>query len=128
MALARIKYGLQEKLFLGNLKAKRDWGFAGDYVEAMWMMLNQDEPRDYVVATGVSHSVRDLVEAAFSAADLDWEKFIEIDPKLIRPAEVDTLVGDRTKAETELGWKPKVSFEQLMEMMVRADMTRHGVN
>ncbi len=126
-AVARIVAGKMDRLKMGNLDAHRDWGFAGDYVEAMWMMLQGDEPRDYVVATGVSHSVRDLVSAAFSAADLDWERYVEIDPKLIRPAEVDTLVGDPTKARAELGWTPKISFDELMEMMVRSDMRRHGV-
>jgi GDPmannose 4,6-dehydratase len=126
-AVGRIVAGKMDRLKMGNLDARRDWGFAGDYVEAMWMMLQQDEPRDYVVATGVSHCVRDLLSAAFAAADLDWENYVEIDPKLIRPAEVDTLVGDPTKATAELGWTPKVSFEELMEMMVRADMQRHGV-
>ncbi len=125
--VARIKAGKMEHINMGNLDARRDWGFAGDYVEAMWMMLQQDEPRDFVVSTGVSHSVRDLLDAAFSAAGMKWEDYVRIDPKLIRPAEVDTLIGDATKAERELGWTPKVSFEELMEMMVQADMKRHGV-
>ena len=126
--VARIKAGKQDRLKMGNLDAHRDWGFAGDYVEAMWMMLQQDQPRDYVVATGVSHSVRDLLAAAFAAADMDWQNYVEIDPALIRPAEVDTLVGDPSRAHRELGWRPKCTFEQLMEMMVRADMKRHGVD
>ncbi len=126
-SVARIKAGKMDKIPMGNLDARRDWGFAGDYVEAMWMMLQQDEPRDYVVATGQSHSVRELLDAAFSAADLSWEDYVEIDPKFYRPAEVDTLVGDPTKARTEMGWEPNVSFGQLMEMMVREDLTRHNV-
>jgi len=125
--VARIKAGKLDSLKMGNLDARRDWGFAGDYVEAMWMMLQQDAPRDYVVATGVSRSVRDLLEAAFAAADLDWREHVESDPALIRPAEVDTLVGDPSRAEAELGWQPKVSFEQLMELMVKSDLARHGV-
>ena len=126
--VARIKAGKLDRLKMGNLDAKRDWGYAGDYVEAMWQMLQQDAPRDYVVATGVSHSVRDLLAAAFAAADLEWEDYVEIDPALIRPAEVDTLVGDPTRSREELGWYPHVSFPELMEMMVRADMERHGIS
>src|SRR5689334_20084667 len=120
-AAARIKVGLQKQLFLGNLEAKRDWGFAGDYVEAMWMMLQQDKPDDYVVATGESHSVRECLEVAFGALDLDWKKFVEIDPRYFRPTEVDHLHGDPSKAKRVLGWKPKVSFKAVIEMMVRAD-------
>jgi len=120
-AAARIKHGLEKKLYLGNLDAKRDWGFAGDYVEAMWMMLQQDKPDDYVVATGESHSVRECLEVAFGALDLDWKKFVEIDPRYFRPTEVDHLHGDPGKAKRVLGWKPKVSFKALIEMMVRAD-------
>ncbi|MCG3134498.1 MAG: GDP-mannose 4,6-dehydratase [Planctomycetes bacterium] len=125
--VARIKAGKADRLKMGNMDARRDWGFAGDFVEAQWLMLQRDDPRDYVVATGTSHTVKDLVEMAFAAAGLDWQRYVEIDPKLIRPAEVDTLVGDAAKARTELGWKPRVSFPQLVEMMVRADLQRHGV-
>ena len=125
--VARIRAGKATKLAMGNLDARRDWGFALDYVEAMWLMLQQDKPTDYVVATGIQHSVRDLVEMAFGAAGLDWTKHVEMDPKFIRPAEVDLLVGDASKATRELGWKPKVPFAQLVEMMVRADLQRHGV-
>ncbi|MFL5308002.1 MAG: GDP-mannose 4,6-dehydratase [Polyangia bacterium] len=120
-AAARIRHGLDKKLYLGNLDAKRDWGFAGDYVEAMWMMLQQPKPDDYVVATGESHSVREVLEISFGALDLDWNKYVEIDPRYFRPTEVDHLHGDPGKAQRVLGWKPKVSFKQLIEMMVRAD-------
>ena len=120
--VARIKCGLAPKLFIGNLEAERDWGFAGDYVQAMWMMLQQAEPQDFVIATGKKHSVRKLVETAFAAAGLRWQEYVEIDPKLIRPAEVDCLCGDATKALQQLGWRPTVSFEQLIEMMVAADL------
>ncbi|ASV76983.1 GDP-mannose 4,6-dehydratase [Thermogutta terrifontis] len=123
-AVARIKLGLQEKLYLGNLDAMRDWGFAGDYVEAMWLMLQQPQPDDYVVATGEKHSVRELVELAFDYVGLDWKRYVEIDPRLIRPAEVFTLRGDATKARTVLGWKPKVTFPELVRMMVDADLER----
>jgi GDPmannose 4,6-dehydratase len=109
---------------MGNLDAQRDWGFAGDYVRAMWMMLQHDKPQDYVIATGVSHSVRELVEIAFSRAGLDWQKYVRTDPALIRPAEVDHLLGDATKARTELGWRPQINFKQLVEMMVDADLER----
>ncbi len=123
--VARIKLGLQEKLLLGNLDAQRDWGFAGDYVEAMWLMLQQDQPDDYVIATGQAHSVRDFVAAAFAAAGLDdWQRYVAIDPKLFRPAEVDHLIGDASKAKRKLGWQPHVTFEGLVEMMVRADLER----
>jgi GDPmannose 4,6-dehydratase len=122
--VARIKLGLATELKLGNLEARRDWGFAGDYVRAMWMMLQQPGPDDYVVATGVSHSVRDLVEVAFRHVGLDWRDHVEEDPALIRPAEVDLLVGDATKARTILGWEPQVSFEQLVATMVDADVER----
>jgi GDPmannose 4,6-dehydratase len=118
---ARIKHGLEQKLFLGNLDAKRDWGFAGDYVEAMWMMLQQDQPDDYVIATGESHSVRELLDVAFGVLELDWKKHVEIDPRYFRPTEVDHLHGDSSKARAKLGWKPKVGFRELVEMMVRAD-------
>jgi GDPmannose 4,6-dehydratase len=122
--VARIKLGLQQELRLGNLDAKRDWGFAGDYVKAMWLMLQQEQPDDYVVATGVTHSVHELVEAAFAVVDLDWKKYVVLDPALVRPAEVDLLVGDASKARQKLGWKPEVDFHGLVRMMVRADLER----
>lgn len=121
---ARIKFGLQDKLKLGNLEAKRDWGFAGDYVRAMWSMLQRDEPDDFVIATGQQHSVRELVELAFGRVGLDPTRHIEIDPALIRPAEVNTLRGDASKARDELGWEPTVTFQQCIEMMVDADLKR----
>jgi GDPmannose 4,6-dehydratase len=121
-AAARIKMGLQDKLFLGNLEAKRDWGFAGDYVEAMWLMLQQEKPDDFVIATGETHSVREFVEKVFSSLDLDWQKFVAIDPRYFRPTEVDVLLGDPSRAVTALGWKPKVGFEELIRLMVDADM------
>ena len=120
--VARIKCGLANKLRMGNLEAKRDWGFAGDYVRAMWLMLQQPEPEDFVIATGVSHGVKDVVETAFSAVDLDWREHIEIDTKFLRPAEVDHLLGDATKAHQKLGWQPQVSFHELIRMMVKADL------
>jgi len=120
--VARIRHGLAREIRLGNLEAKRDWGFAGDYVEAMWLMLQQPEPADYVIATGVTHSVRELVELAFSIAGLRWEDYVIVDPALVRPAEVDHLRGDWTKAREHLGWRPKVNFEELVRMMVEADM------
>jgi GDPmannose 4,6-dehydratase len=120
-AATRIKEGLQDKLYLGNLDARRDWGFAGDYVEAMWLMMQQEKPDDYVVATGETRSVREFVEAVFSLLDLDWRKHVEIDARYYRPAEVDLLLGDASKANRVLGWKPKVSFERLVEMMVEHD-------
>jgi GDPmannose 4,6-dehydratase len=123
--VARIKLGLSDHLSLGNLDAHRDWGFAGDYVRAMWQMLQQDQPDDYVIASGQSHSVRQLVETAFGHAGLDWQKYVRIDPALLRPAEVDHLIGDASKARRVLGWKPSVSFEQLLGMMVDADLARH---
>jgi GDPmannose 4,6-dehydratase len=122
--VARIKLGLASELKLGNLDAKRDWGFAGDYVRAMWLMLQQNRPDDYVVATGETHTVRKLVELAFSAVGLDWQKYVKIDPALVRPAEVDLLIGDPSKAQRVLGWKPEVSFAQLVERMVKADLAR----
>ncbi len=122
--VARIKLGLATSLSLGNLDAHRDWGFAGDYVRAMWMMLQQDRPDDYVIATGESHSVRELVEVAFGRVGLDWNKHVKLDPKLIRPAEVDHLVGDASKARKVLGWKPDVDFRRLIHMMVDADLER----
>jgi GDPmannose 4,6-dehydratase len=121
---ARIKLGLAKELRLGNLDAQRDWGFAGDYVRAMWQMLQHDEPLDYVVATGREHSVRDFVEAAFAHAGLDPEKHVVVDQRFVRPAEVDHLVGDSSRARKELGWEPKVSFRELVEMMVDADLER----
>ena len=122
--VARIKLGLADSVSIGNLNAHRDWGFAGDYVRAMWLMLQQDRPDDYVIATGISHSVRDLVHIAFAHVGLDWEKHVRIDPNLLRPAEVDHLLGDPSKARTELGWFPTVDFRQLVEMMVDADLQR----
>src|SRR5437868_3125994 len=122
--VAAIKLGLTDHLFLGNLEACRDWGFAGDYVRAMWMMLQQDEADDYVIATGVSHSVRTLVEMAFGHAGLDWQRYVRIDPSLKRPAEVDHLIGDFGKGRKKLGWSPSVTFEQLIAMMVDADLAR----
>lgn len=126
--VARIKLGLAKELRMGNLDAKRDWGFAGDYVEAMWLMLQQDKPSDYVIATGVTHSVEELVETAFKAVDLNWKDYVVTDPAFIRPAEVDLLIGDCTKAKKELGWQPKVDFKGLVEMMVEADLKRLKVN
>ncbi len=120
--VARIKLGLSDHLPLGNLDACRDWGFAGDYVRAMWMMLQQDQADDYVIATGVSHSVRQLVETAFGHVGLDWQKYVRIDPAFLRPAEVDHLIGDASKAKRVLGWEPSVSFEALVAMMVDADI------
>jgi GDPmannose 4,6-dehydratase len=122
-AVARIKLGLQDHLALGNLDSKRDWGYAGDYVEAMWMMMQQPEPDDYVVATGETYEVREFVQRAFAAAGIDdWEPYVKLDPRFLRPAEVDLLVGDATKAETKLGWRRKVSFQQLVEKMVAHDL------
>jgi GDPmannose 4,6-dehydratase len=122
--VARIKLGLAEELRLGNLDAKRDWGFAGDYVEAMWLMLQQDEPSEFVVATGIEHSVRDFIEAAFEHVGLDADRHVVVDPSLLRPAEVDRLVGDASRARDLLGWEPSVSFQELVEMMVDADLAR----
>jgi GDPmannose 4,6-dehydratase len=121
-AATRITLGLQDHLYLGNLDAERDWGYAGDYVEAMWLMLQQDDPDDYVVATGERRSVRQFVEAAFGLLDLDWEQHVRIDERYLRPAEVERLQGDASKARARLGWEPKVSFEQLVEMMVTSDL------
>jgi GDPmannose 4,6-dehydratase len=123
-AVGRIKVGLQAKLYLGNLDAKRDWGFAGDHVEAMWRMLQQDAPDDYVIATNEAHSVREFVEAAFGRVDLDWHEYVTIDPRYYRPAEVDHLLGDASKARRQLGWAPSVSFADLVEMMVDHDLAR----
>jgi len=121
-AATRIKEGLQDKLFLGNLDAKRDWGFAGDYVEAMWLMLQQEEPQDFVIATGETHSVREFLDEVFGILDLDWHKHVAIDERYFRPAEVDLLLGDASKARKKLGWKPKVTFKALARMMTEADM------
>jgi len=121
-AATRIKLGLQEKLYLGNLEAKRDWGFAGDYVETMWLMLQQDKADDYVIATGETHSVCEFAQKAFEKLGLDYEKYIAIDERYFRPTEADVLLGDSTKAQKELGWKPKVGFDELIDMMVEADL------
>jgi GDPmannose 4,6-dehydratase len=125
-AVARIKHGLQSELRMGNLDARRDWGYAGDYVRAMWLMLQQDQPDDFVIATGETHSVRELVETAFACAGLDWTKYVVQDPALIRPAEVDLLLGDSSKARRVLGWKPEVSFKELVRLMVEADLRRYA--
>jgi len=122
--VARIKLGLSDKLFLGNLDAKRDWGYAADYVEAVGLMLQQNEPLDYVISSGQSHSVKELVQIAFSYVGLDWEKHVKVDPKLVRPAEVDILLGDSSLARKNLGWRPKTAFEGLVKMMVDADLAR----
>jgi GDPmannose 4,6-dehydratase len=121
-ALTRIKLGLQEKLFLGNLDAKRDWGYAGDYVEAMWMMLQAPEPDDYVIATGESHSVREFLDVAADCCKLDWHKYVQTDPRYFRPTEVDYLLGDSSKARQRLGWAPKINFEGLVRLMVEHDL------
>ena len=121
-AATRIKLGLQDKLYLGNLEARRDWGHAEDYVQAMWLMLQQDEPGDYVIATGESHSVREFVEAVFGRLGLDWQEYVEIDPRYFRPAEVDFLQGDSSKASRVLGWQPKVTFDQLVDRMIAHDL------
>ena len=120
--MARIKLGLQEKLYLGNLEARRDWGYAPDYVAAMWLMLQQETPDDYVIATGETHSVREFLEAAFAQVDLDWRQYVEIDPRYFRPTEVDVLLGDASKAKRLLGWEPRVSFGELVRLMVEADL------
>jgi GDPmannose 4,6-dehydratase len=124
--VARIKLGLAKTLSIGNLDACRDWGFAGDYVRAMWLMLQQDKPDDYVIATGVAHSVKELIQIAFERAGLEWQKHVHQDPALLRPAEVDHLLGDAGKARSQLGWSPTVDFKQLVEMMVDADIERLG--
>lgn len=124
--VARIKTGLAKELRLGNLDAKRDWGFAGDYVEVMWRMLQQKEPNDYVIGTGKTHSVRDFAQAAFAAADLDWKKYVKVDKEFKRPADVHHLCADATRARQELGWKPKHSFEDLVRMMVEEDLRRYN--
>ncbi len=121
-AVGRIKHGLQEKLYLGNLDSKRDWGFAGDFVEGMWLMLQQDKPDDFVLATGYAHSIREFLDLAFGMVDLNWNNYVEIDPRYFRPTEVDNLQGDATKAKKQLGWAPKVDLKQLVEMMVENDL------
>jgi GDPmannose 4,6-dehydratase len=121
-AATRIKLGLQDKLYLGNLEAKRDWGFAGDFVEAMWLIMQQDKPDDYVIATGETHSVREFAEKVFQKLELDYEKYIAIDQRYFRPTEVDALLGDSTKAKKKLGWQPKVGFDELVNLMVEADL------
>jgi GDPmannose 4,6-dehydratase len=121
-AAARIKAGLQENLYLGNLDAQRDWGYAKEYVEAMWLMLQQDNPDDYVIATGKTHSVKEFLQEAFSYLDLDWQDYVEFDAKYVRPAEVDVLIGDASKAKRVLGWEPKMTFKQLVRLMVDADV------
>jgi GDPmannose 4,6-dehydratase len=125
-AAARIKLGLAKELRLGNLDAKRDWGFAGDYVRAMWLMLQQEKPEDYVIATGQMHTVRELVELAFGCVGLDWHQHVVTDPALIRPAEVELLLGDASKAKRQLGWQPEVTFPQLIQRMVEADLARYS--
>jgi len=125
-AAARIKRGLQKEMRIGNLDARRDWGYAGDYVRAMWLMLQQPQPDDYVIASGRHHTVRELIEIAFGHAGLDWQKYTVQDPALVRPAEVDLLLGDASKAKRVLGWEPQVSFEQLIRMMVDADLKRYA--
>jgi GDPmannose 4,6-dehydratase len=121
-AAARIKLGLQQKLFLGNLDAKRDWGYAADYMEAVWLMLQQDQADDYVIATGETHSVRDFLNEAFGHIGLDWQKHVEIDPRYYRPTEVDLLLGDASKARRKLDWQPKVGFKDLVRKMIDADL------
>ena len=121
-AAARIKLGLQDKVYLGNLKAKRDWGYAADFVEAMWLILQQDKPDDYVIATGENHSVKEFLDEVFGYLELDWQKYVEIDPKYYRPTEVDMLLGDPSKAKRVLGWSPKVGFKELARIMTDADM------
>jgi GDPmannose 4,6-dehydratase len=121
-AATQIKLGLKNKLFLGNLEAKRDWGFAGDFVEAMWLMLQQDKPDDFVIATGETHSVREFIEKVFSRLDLDYNEYVSVDPRYFRPTEVDVLLGDASKAKKALGWKPKVTFDALIDMMIASDM------
>jgi GDPmannose 4,6-dehydratase len=121
-AATQIKLGLKDKLFLGNLEAKRDWGFAGDFVEAMWLMLQQDKPDDFVIATGETHSVRDFAEKVFTKLDLDYNEFVSVDPRYFRPTEVDVLLGDASKAKKALGWKPKITFDALIDMMIATDL------
>jgi len=121
-AATRIKLGLQDKLYLGNLAAKRDWGYAPDYVQAMWLMLQQNQPDDYVIATGETHSVQEFLESVFGVLELDWQEHVVIDPRYFRPTEVDVLVGDASKARSKLGWKPTVGFQELIDLMVEADL------
>ncbi len=121
-AVAKIKYGLEKELRLGNIEAKRDWGFAGDYIEAMWLMLQQSKPDDYIIASGTTHSVKEFIQLAFEHVNLDWEKYVNIDPVFFRPAEVDLLIGDASKSRENLGWQPRVTFEQLVAMMVKNDL------
>ena len=125
-AVAEIKLGRRDSLILGNLDAKRDWGFAGDYVEAMWLMMQQPEPDDYVIATGETHSVQEFLEEAFALVDLDWHDYVRTDPKFYRPAEVDLLLGDASKAQRKLGWEPRVKFKDLVRLMVEADLAALG--
>lgn len=125
-AIARIVAGTQKKLFLGNLDAKRDWGYAKDYVQAMWLMLQQDQPDDYVIATGETHSVREFLDLAFGYVNLNWQDYVEFDQRYLRPAEVELLLGDPTKARQKLGWQPSVTFEELVQLMVEADLQLHG--
>jgi GDPmannose 4,6-dehydratase len=120
--VARIKCGLADKLAMGNLDAKRDWGFAADYVYAMWLILQQHDPEDFVLATGETHSIRELLEVAFETVGLNWKQYVECDPRLIRPAEVEYLCGDASKARQKLGWKPRIGFTELIRMMVKADL------
>jgi GDPmannose 4,6-dehydratase len=120
-AAARIKHGMDDKLYLGNLDARRDWGYAKEYVEAMWLMLQQEQPDDYVIATGETHSIRDLLDEAFGYAGLDWKEHVDIDPRYYRPAEVDLLIGDASKAKRKLGWEPKIRFKELVQLMMDAD-------
>jgi GDPmannose 4,6-dehydratase len=120
-AAARIKHGVDDKLYLGNLDARRDWGYAKEYVEAMWLMLQQEQPDDYVIATGETHSIRDLLDEAFGYAGLDWKEHVDIDPRYYRPAEVDLLIGDASKAKRKLGWEPKIRFKELVQLMMDAD-------
>ena len=127
-AVARIKMGLSNELRMGNLDAKRDWGFAGDFVEAMWLMLQQDEPEDYVISTDEAHSVNELVEIAFDHAGLNWKDYVVVDPKFVRPAEVDLLLGDSAKARNKLKWQPKLGFKELVRMMVDYDIERYKVS
>ena len=121
-AVAHIKLGLQDKLFIGNLDARRDWGYAKEYVEAMWLMLQQPEPDDYVIATNETHTIRECLEVAFGRVGLDWQKYVEIDPRYYRPAEVELLIGDASKAKRKMGWEPKTKFKDLIELMVDADL------
>jgi GDPmannose 4,6-dehydratase len=127
MAVARIMAGKQKKLFMGNLDSKRDWGYAKDYVRAMWAMLQQDQPDDYVISTNETHTVREFLDLAFGYVNLDWQEYVEFDERYLRPAEVDLLIGDSTKARTKLNWQPSVTFEQLVALMVEADLNALGL-